>query len=132
MVPGGALSGDEWRPAKGHDLFPVRALSHHFRGAMVSAIRKAYQQNKLHRITDPQQVDEKLDGLMKKAWVVYTRPYLTQADTVVKYLSQYSHKIAISNHRMLKNSAILLIDFGQKSLRHDTTYLMIMRIRCFI
>ncbi|MCF6325173.1 MAG: hypothetical protein L3J89_12775 [Gammaproteobacteria bacterium] len=34
MVPGGALSGDEWY------LFPVRALSHHFRGAMVSAIRR--------------------------------------------------------------------------------------------
>jgi len=44
------------------------------------------------RITKAQQVDERLDELMKKAWVVYTKSYLTQADTVVKYLSQYSHK----------------------------------------
>ncbi|MCF6325229.1 MAG: transposase [Gammaproteobacteria bacterium] len=116
LVPGRALSGDEWRPAKGHYLFPVRALSHHFRGAMVSAIRKTYQQNKLHRITDSQQVDEKLDGLMKKAWVVYTRPYLTEADTVVKYLSQYSHKIAISNHR-LQRVTDEQVTFGWKDYR---------------
>jgi len=38
-----------------------------------------------------QQVDERPGVLMKKAWVVYTKSYLTQADTVVKYLAQYSH-----------------------------------------
>lgn len=100
LVPGGALASDEWRPAKGHYLFPVRALSNYFRGAMVSAIRKAYEKGELSRITMAQQVDERLGVLMKKSWVVYTKSYLTQADTVVKYLAQYSHKIAISNHRL--------------------------------
>ncbi len=100
LVPGGALSEEGWHAAKGHYLFPVRALSRHFRGAMVSAIRRAYQQNKLHRINDPRQVDERLNGLMKKAWVVYTKSYLTQPQTIVKYLARYSHKIAISDTRL--------------------------------
>jgi len=100
LVPGGALSEEGWHAAKGHYLFPVRALSRYFRGAMVSAIRKADQQNKLHRINDPRQVDEGLNGLMKKAWVVYTKPYLKQPETIVTYLARYSHKITISDSRL--------------------------------
>jgi len=83
---------------------------------MVSAIRKAYEKGELSRITMAQQFDERLNGLMKKAWVVYTKSYLTQADTVVKYLAQYSHKIAISNHR-LQRVTDEQVTFGWKDYR---------------
>ncbi len=52
LIPGGALNPDgQWKPAKGHYLFPVRALSRVFRGKMVSALRVAAQHGELHRIT---------------------------------------------------------------------------------
>ncbi len=101
IVPGGALSAAGWHPSKGSYLFPVRALSRHFRGAMVSAIRNAAKRGKLHRINDPKQVDERLSQLMSHDWVVYSRSRIEHTESVVNYLARYSHKIAISDSRIL-------------------------------
>ena len=79
---------------------PDRALSHHFRGRMVSELRKAYQQGELERISRPGEVDTVLDRLMGIDWVVYTKPWLRNAETVVEYLSRYSHRTAISDARI--------------------------------
>jgi hypothetical protein len=47
------------------------------------------------------EVDGVLNRLMRQEWVVYTRHCLNQADTVVDYLARYTHRIAISNGRLL-------------------------------
>jgi len=49
---------------------------------------------------DTEEVDAVLDLLMAKDWVVYTKAWYRQADTVVNYLSRYSHKIALSDSRI--------------------------------
>jgi len=102
LLPGGALSLDQcqWHPAKSTYLFPVRALSRVFRAKMVSGLRRAWRSDQLSRVTRDD-VDALLNGLMCKEWVVYSKTTLHHASTVVKYLSRYTHKIAISNQRLL-------------------------------
>jgi hypothetical protein len=101
LIPGGALdAAGQWHTARSNYLFPDRALSRHFRGRMVSELRQAYQQGDLSRITRPGEVDKVLDRLMGIGWVVYTKPWIRDAETVVAYLSRYSHRIAISDSRI--------------------------------
>jgi hypothetical protein len=102
-VPGGALTEDgQWKPAKGDYLFPVRALSRHFRGALVSALRQCAEDGELSRVTRSGEIDERLDGLMAHDWVVYAKPCLNRTDSVIDYLARYTHRIAITNGRILK------------------------------
>lgn len=102
LIPGGVLTGSgEWHKAKSHYLFPVRALSRRFRGRMVSLLRVSANAGELYRVTNSGEVDGVLNGLMQQDWVVYTRHCLNQADTVVDYLARYTHRIAISNGRLL-------------------------------
>lgn len=71
LVPGGAFAADgTWHPAKSTYLFPVRALSRHFRGGLVRRLRRAFKEGGLTRIT-PQEVERVLNALMQPEWVVY-------------------------------------------------------------
>lgn len=101
LIPGGALSqnGREWHPAKSTYLFPVKALSRHYRGLMVSELRKAFTAGELHRL-DRDAVGAILDTLMATPWVVYARGTCQHSDSVLAYLSRYTHRIAISERRI--------------------------------
>ncbi len=102
LVPGGALNQTgHWKAAKGHYLFPVKALSRRFRGTMVSLLRASAQSGDLQRITRPGEVDAVLDTLMSTQWVVYTKHCLHHSAAVVDYLARYTHRIAITNARLL-------------------------------
>jgi hypothetical protein len=101
LVPGGVLTPEgEWKSATSTYLFPVRAVSRHLRGLMVSKLRAAYQAGKLYRVIDKAEPKRTLDKLMSKAWVVYSKPCI-HTDDVVAYLARYSHRTAISNSRIL-------------------------------
>ena len=102
LVPGGALTENQERHAAGSTyLFPVRALSRHFRGKMVSSLRQCATAGQLNRITRADEIDKMLDQLMKKDWVVYSKPCINRTETVIRYLARYSHKIAITDQRIL-------------------------------
>jgi hypothetical protein len=111
LVPGGVLTDSgHWKAAKGNYLFPVKALSRHFRGAVVSRLRQCIEQGELFRVKKPKEIDRTLDALMKKTWVVYAKPCLNRTASVVDYLSRYTHRIAITNARILNvdDSGVLL------------------------
>ena len=100
LVPGGALQADgQWRSAPATYLFPVRALSRYYRGKMVALLRKARQELKDF---DDEQVDEVLNNLMSKDWVVYSKPVISRTNTVVEYLARYTKRIGLTNARLLK------------------------------
>jgi hypothetical protein len=102
LVPGGVVAeGGRFKPVQGHHLFPVRALSRVFRGKFVSALRQCQQQGQLHRVTHAGEVDSVLNKLMTKDWVVYARNCMEQSQTIVEYLSRYTRRIAISDHRIV-------------------------------
>ena len=101
LVPGGVLQADgRWRAARGTYLFPVKALSRHFRGTVVRALRHAATQGKLRRVTREGEVDAVLTALMASEWVVYAKPCVSYTPAVVDYLARYTHRIAISDPRI--------------------------------
>ncbi|MFC6672690.1 IS91 family transposase [Marinobacterium aestuariivivens] len=104
LVPGGALSkqGDAWHPAKSNYLFPVRALSRYFRGEMVRRLRQAYSKGLLPKVGDARALSAKLDELMVTDWVVYSKAYYQNSKTVLTYLARYTHRIAISQGRLVE------------------------------
>jgi len=102
LVPGGALSSDKrWHSAKSEYLFPVRALSRCFRGKFVSALRTQASLGNLHRVKQANEMDNLLDRLMSKDWVVFSKPCPNRSGQVIDYLGRYSHRIAISDQRIV-------------------------------
>ena len=101
LVPGGVLQADGgWRAVRGTYLFPVKALSRHFRGTLVRTLRQAANRGALHRLTRVGEIDEVLTAVMTSEWVVYAKPCLSHAPAVVGYLARYTLRIAISDQRL--------------------------------
>jgi hypothetical protein len=113
LVPGGALRDDgQWQASRGNYLFPVRALSRRFRGRMVAGLRLAAGRGEFGRVTREGEIDALLERLMAQEWVVYTKHCLQHTATVVDYLARYTHRIAITNAR------ILAVDDRRVTLRY--------------
>ena len=94
IVPkGGITEAGYWKKGKSKDgfLFCVKALSEKYRGLFVSKLRKALPNL-------PQSV---YDTLFEKKWVVYAKPPFGKPENMLEYLGRYTHKIAISNYRIL-------------------------------
>ncbi|MFB3117295.1 MAG: IS91 family transposase [Myxococcota bacterium] len=101
VVTGGALASDGKSFVslrhKGF-LFPVRALAKVFRAKFVEGLRHAFQRDKLGEDTSVLTLCNKLRNL---DWVVYAKPPFAGPESVLAYLGAYTHRIAISNHRIL-------------------------------
>jgi len=101
LVPGGALDADgDWHAAPGHYLFPVRALSRRFRGHFVAGLRRRAEAGELARVT-PGEVDAMLDALISGEFVVHAKPCLNHTGSVLAYLARYTHRIALSEQRLV-------------------------------
>ncbi len=102
LIPGGAFGDDQqWHPAKSTYLFPVKAMSRMFRGVMLKALREADLAGELFRVIHAFEHDVLLTTLSQKEWVVYSKACLQRAETIVNYLARYTHRIAISNSRIV-------------------------------
>ena len=109
IVPGGGLSKEgEWRypkrSKKGQNfLFPVVAMKKIYKGFFMKNLKKAIenQQVRLPK-TFPTGRAYKLwkDNLYSKEWVVYTKKPFSKVEHVVGYLARYSHRVALTNHRI--------------------------------
>lgn len=108
VIAGGALAfdGGRWLPARRNYLFCVWALSQAFRGKYLAGVHQAYAAGKLvfpGRLASwvpPAQFQDRLAPLGRKDWVVYSQPPFAGPAKVLDYLSRYTHRIAISNHRL--------------------------------
>ena len=110
VVPAGGLSPDhrQWiRPRYAGFFLPVKVLSRVFRGKFVAALRRAYVRGDLkltgatERLRDPAQWHTFVDALFETDWVVYAKPAFGGASAVLRYLGRYTHRVAISNHRLI-------------------------------
>jgi hypothetical protein len=107
IVPGGGLSGGKWVPARKGFLVPVRALSAMFKGKFVSALRRHYQAGHLRldglcaHLRGRQAFSRLLKNLMAEDWVVYSKPPFAGPGRLLAYLGRYTHRVAISNHRIV-------------------------------
>jgi len=107
LVPSGALSFDQsrWIAARKNFLFPVTALSRVFRGKFLDLLKQAFDQGKI-----PPPSQQELKELRKKSWVVYAKKPFGSPQTVLDYLGRYTHRVALSNDRILavQNSQVTL------------------------
>ena len=110
VVPGGGLSldGQRWVGASEKFFLPVRVLSRLYRGLFVSRLRAAYSEGTLEfhgqlaELGKPKMFDRLLRKMSDIEWVVYAKRPFGGPEQVVNYLGRYTHRVAISNRRLLK------------------------------
>jgi len=102
VVPGGGLSSDgKWVACRAGFFLPVRVLSRVLRGKFIDLLKRARAAGNLLGVEDDRAFDELIDASVKHDWVVYSKPPFGGPAQVLKYLSRYTHRIAISNRRLL-------------------------------
>jgi hypothetical protein len=108
VVPGGGLSpdgsatgGSRWVGCKPGFFLPVRVLSRVFRGKFIDLLKRARAAGKLVGMPDDGDFTRLLNASVKHDWVVYAKPPFGGPEQVLKYLSRYTHRIAISNRRLV-------------------------------
>jgi hypothetical protein len=103
IVTGGGLSDskDKWISSKNKFLFPIKVLGSLFCGKFLSYLEKEYFNKSLKTNLSKKDFKKLLDLLYQKNWVVYSKPPFKRPETVFEYLARYTHRIAISNHRII-------------------------------
>lgn len=109
VVTGGGLAVDSERWVSSNDdfLFPVRVLSRLFRGKFLHALSHAYANKKLTfagscaHLNEPQRFAAFKHKLYRHDWVVYAKPPFGGPQAVFEYLGRYTHRVAISNQRLI-------------------------------
>ncbi len=109
VVPAGGLSADRscWIKPRYAFFLPVKVLSRVFRGKFVAALRHAFKDGSLsfhgdlQPLTQPKTFAAWWRPLFRKDWVVYAKPPFGGPEQVLRYLGRYTHRVAISNHRLI-------------------------------
>jgi Putative transposase len=109
VVPGGGLSPDDrrWIHSRNGFFLPVRVLSRLFRGLFLSHLQQAFDASRLEflgtlaGLSSPQAFKRFLKRCRKTEWVVYSKPPFGGPAQVLEYLGRYTHRVAISNDRLL-------------------------------
>jgi hypothetical protein len=117
VVTGGGLScnargevdaSPRWVSCRPGFFLPVRVLSRLFRGKFLAGLRGLHAQGKLRLpglLSNGPSFTAWLSPLYAKEWVVYAKPPFGGPEQVLKYLARYTHRVAISNHRLVKLEA---------------------------
>jgi hypothetical protein len=109
VVPAGGLSLDHtrWIPSRPRFFLPRPVLRRVFRGKFVAGLKSAFQHQQLHFCGDlallaqPKTFASWLRPLFRKNWVVYCKPPFGGPEYVLQYLGRYTHRVAISNYRLI-------------------------------
>ena len=109
VIPGGGLSADgaRWVSCRTGFFLPVRVLSRLFRGKFVTFLREAFASEQLvfcghqQQLAQVEQFSALLRELSESEWVVYAKPPFGGPEQVLKYLARYTHRVAISNQRLV-------------------------------
>lgn len=110
IVPGGGLSFDntKWVKSKKKFFIPVKVLSRIFRGKFLYYLNELYLDNKLKFPKNISELSSRnifnsfKDNLYKKEWIVYSKAPFRSAEYVLQYLGRYTHRVAISDNRIIK------------------------------
>ena len=113
IVPGGGLSADgsKWIACRKNFFLSVRVLSRLYRRFILEGLTKLHKAGKLQfygdraELVDPAAFDDLLRPLRKIDWVVYAKEPFAGPKAVLAYLSRYTHRIAISNSRLIRADA---------------------------
>ena len=113
LIPGGVLKTDgSWENTQKAYLFNVKAMSEVFRGKFLDLMTKAYRKKGFVSPLNPDQFKKLKESLYSKNWVVYIQKPIKRPEYVLEYLGRYTHRVAISNHR------IISVDDGKVTFKY--------------
>ncbi|HXM93599.1 MAG TPA: IS91 family transposase [Candidatus Dormibacteraeota bacterium] len=109
VIPAGGLSLDHthWLKSRYQFFLPINVLRRVFRGKFVAGLQRAFQEGQLNfhgemtLLAHPKTFAAWLRPLFRKDWVVYAKPPFGGPQYVLQYLGRYTHRVAISNHRLV-------------------------------
>jgi hypothetical protein len=109
VIPGGGLSPchRQWIHPRYPFFLPIKALSRVFREKFVDGLRRAFRRERLQfsgsieDLAQPKCFAAFLRTLFRQDWVVYAKPAFGGPEQVLRYLGRYTHRVAISNHRLV-------------------------------
>jgi len=109
LIPAGALSfaKDTWTPARESFLFRIESLAKEFKKRYLQSLKSAYQNEKLIfpgntvRYQSQQKFEKLVQSLSKVQWIAYAKRPFAGPEQVLEYLGRYTHRVAISNNRIL-------------------------------
>ena len=122
IVPGGGLRDGRWQPCKRGFFLPVRVLSRLFRRLFLEQLHQCHSDDKLQffgklaHLTTAAAFQAYLAPLLQTDWVVDVRAPFAGPAAALAYLSRYTHRVAISNHRLIKHDKTG-VTFGWKDYR---------------
>ena len=120
VLPAGGVApdGSHWVPCRPHFFLPVRVLSRRFRRLYLAGLAQLYSQGQLtltggcRALAEPMPWQRLLTALHDKEWVVYAKEPIQAPRHVLQYLARYTHRVAISNHRLVA------LEDGQVTFRY--------------
>ena len=109
LIPAGVLSfkKDRWIPASDSFLFRIESLAKEFKIRYLDYLTTAYRKGELifpgntARFESPQEFAHLLESLLKATWIAYAKRPFADPSQVLEYLGRYTHRVAISNNRIL-------------------------------
>ena len=127
VVPGGGLSADaeRWISCRPGFFLPVRVLSRLFRRLFLEQLKRAFDAGRLHfyhaleGLQAPTAFARYLAPMRQAEWVVYAKPPFGGPRQVLEYLGRYTHRVAISNNRLI-DFAEDQVRFHWKDYRHES------------
>jgi Putative transposase/Transposase zinc-binding domain len=140
VIPAGGLSLDHthWVRSQNRFFLPLKVLSRVFRGKFVAGLRQAVQNELLHfpgtlaPLAQPKTFAAWLRLLFRKDWVVYAKRPFGGPEYVLQYLGRYTHRVAISNHRLISFTEGKVTFRWRDSAHHNEQKLMTLSLDEFL
>jgi hypothetical protein len=140
IVPAGGLSPDHtrWVRSRSRFFLSIHVLRRVFRGKFVDGLKSAFQRGQLHLSGDlaglaqPKTFACWLRPLFRKDWVVYSKPPFGGPEYVLQYLGRYTHRVAISNHRLVSFTDGQVTFRWRDSAHHNEQKLMTLSLDEFL
>ena len=140
VVPAGGLSPDHarWIRSRDNYFLPKKVLAELFRGKFVDALKEAFQNGQLHfhgdlkLLAQPEIFAAWLRPLHRQDWVVYLKRPFGGPAYVVHYLGRYTHRVAISNHRLVSFKDGQVTFRWRDSAHHNEQKLMTLSVDEFL
>jgi hypothetical protein len=140
VIPAGGLSPDRtrWIPSRSTFFLPVPVLSRLFRGKFVAALQSAFREDRLRfdgslaPLAYPKTFAAWLRPLFRKDWVVYSKPPFGGPEHVLQYLGRYTHRVAISNHRLISLAEDKVTFRWRDSAHHNEQKLLTLSLDEFL
>jgi putative transposase/transposase-like zinc-binding protein len=140
VVPAGGLSADRsrWIQPRYAFFLPVKVLSRVFRGKFVAALQCAFREDRLRfqrsltPLAHPKTFAAWLRPLFRKDWVVYCKRPFGGPEYVLQYLGRYTHRVAISNHRLVSLAERKITFRWRDSAHHNEQKLMTLSLDEFL